>query len=472
MNCTPLYKLYSDGNNNLIYIKRDDLLPFSFGGNKVRIAYEFIKDMKMKKKDCIIGYGNSRSNLSRALSNICANESIPCYIVSPTDDDGNITESFNASLTKCCGGNFVKCTKESVADTVDHVFSLCVDKGLSPYYINGNKFGKGNEAIPVRAYFEAYNEIVKWEKSQKIEFDYIFLPVGTGMTQAGLLCGAERYKRKTDIIGISIARAAAKVKDDIQEYISGFREKGVPIVFDNQKVIVDDLYLCGGYSKYNDSIMEVIQDIYANYGIPLDLTYTGKAFYGMKNYIKLNNIKEKNILFLHTGGTPLFFDYLKMKNEKKNIVQCNDIGKLLPFLQLIDKELPVRLSVRVDLERYAKKILDNGIVLGIEEDGKLCAAALFYCNDETTRTAYLSLIGVLPYYCKQGYANQLLDETIAYSRKCGMLNYSLDVDVRNTKAISLYSKKGFIIEKNQGRLYMKKCISSLKYDMGGGYLTL
>jgi len=28
----------------------------------------------------------------------------------------------------------------------------------------------------------------------------------------------------------------------------------------------------------------------------------------MKEYIKKNQIKENKILFIHTGGTPLFFD--------------------------------------------------------------------------------------------------------------------------------------------------------------------
>ena len=44
------------------------------------------------------------------------------------------------------------------------------------------------------------------------------------------------------------------------------------------------------------------------YGIPLDETYTGKAFMGMSEYIY--EISDKNILFIHTGGTPLFFDAL------------------------------------------------------------------------------------------------------------------------------------------------------------------
>ena len=45
-------------------------------------------------------------------------------------------------------------------------------------------------------------------------------------------------------------------------------------------------------------------------GVPLDATYTGKAFWGMCDYIRKTDIRDKNILFLHTGGTPLFFDGL------------------------------------------------------------------------------------------------------------------------------------------------------------------
>lgn len=45
--------------------------------------------------------------------------------------------------------------------------------------------------------------------------------------------------------------------------------------------------------------------------VPLDMTYTGKAFYGMMEYLKKQEITGKKILFLHTGGLPLFFDFLE-----------------------------------------------------------------------------------------------------------------------------------------------------------------
>jgi D-cysteine desulfhydrase len=47
-----------------------------------------------------------------------------------------------------------------------------------------------------------------------------------------------------------------------------------------------------------------------SYGIPLDSTYTGKAFYGMERYLAERGVRDKCVLFLHTGGTPLFFDDL------------------------------------------------------------------------------------------------------------------------------------------------------------------
>ena len=51
------------------------------------------------------------------------------------------------------------------------------------------------------------------------------------------------------------------------------------------------------------------------YGMPLDSTYTGKAFMGMKDYIEKESLKGKQILFIHTGGTPLFFDDINQYSD-------------------------------------------------------------------------------------------------------------------------------------------------------------
>ena len=139
---TPLYELLNDENNNKIYIKRDDLLPFAFGGNKVRIAAEYIKDMYSKNKNCIIGYGGIKSNLVRSLSTYCARLQIPCFIVCPVDSESS--NSFNEKISAICESTFFKCDKSKVAETIEKVFDFCEQRGLDPYYINGNKFGEGH----------------------------------------------------------------------------------------------------------------------------------------------------------------------------------------------------------------------------------------------------------------------------------------------------------------------------------------
>ena len=44
MSETIIQKLKLTTNNNEFYVKRDDLLPFCFGGNKARIAKTFLED--------------------------------------------------------------------------------------------------------------------------------------------------------------------------------------------------------------------------------------------------------------------------------------------------------------------------------------------------------------------------------------------------------------------------------------------
>src|SRR5699024_1471031 len=105
-------KLYS----NNIYMKRDDLIPFSFGGNKARKAKLFFEDIKEIKSDCVVTYGSSSSNHCRIIANIAASKGLPCYIISPSAED-NIT--YNRKITNLFEANIIKCPVSEVSDTID-----------------------------------------------------------------------------------------------------------------------------------------------------------------------------------------------------------------------------------------------------------------------------------------------------------------------------------------------------------------
>jgi len=264
--------------------------------------------MDARGMNCMIGYGNARSNLCRVLANMNAQRGGICHIVSPADEDGDSGETNNFRIVKACGAFIHSCARQNAAETVKGVMDKCEGNGLLPYYMYGNADGRGNEAAPVRAYVKVYKEIADQAKAMRLAFDYIFLATGTGMTQAGLLAGKRLYSGNEEIAGISVARSREQETEVIRGYLGAYyKSVGLPFMpLDNVNVIDD--FLCGGYGKYSTDILRTIKEMIQTNGIALDPVYTGKAFSGMMDYIKNRKIRDKNILFIHTGSAPLFFD--------------------------------------------------------------------------------------------------------------------------------------------------------------------
>ncbi|MCE5202247.1 MAG: pyridoxal-phosphate dependent enzyme [Synergistaceae bacterium] len=284
---------------------RDDLIPFSFGGNKVRIALKYFEDMERKHCDCIIAYGNRQSNLCRAVSNLSASRGIPCYIVSSIEHIDKENETNNEAMVRMTGAKIIFCSKDNVALTIAQVLYDSRKLGMEPYYVYGDIYGNGNENIAIQAYVEAYADIVRYESENHVFFDYIFLASGTGLTQSAIICGDLANGCNKNIVGISIAHSKEQGREKIFKYISGYTGKII------NKIYFEDKYLYGGYGKYSIKIIQTVKDVFRLDGIALDPIYTGKAFNGMINYLKENNVQNKNILFLHSGGLPIFFDTMQ-----------------------------------------------------------------------------------------------------------------------------------------------------------------
>lgn len=304
INPSSIIKLKNNGYLNNIYIKRDDLIPISFGGNKARKALLFFKDINENKSDCVVTYGSTSSNHCRIIANMASARGIPCYIISPCEAS---RDTYNSKMIKLLGAKIIESPLSKISITIDENIKELKSQGYNPYFIQGG--GHGN--IGTQAYIDAYKEILSYEEIKGRKFDYIFHATGTGTTQAGLVCGSIINNDNRKIVGISIARNSTYGGQVVLESVNDYLD----IVDENYKFkekinFIDD-YILDGYGTYNIQILETIKDILLNNGIPLDTTYTGKAFWGMKEYIKKNKIKDKTILFIHTGGTPLFFDDLE-----------------------------------------------------------------------------------------------------------------------------------------------------------------
>lgn len=301
-NSTPIYLLPTS--NFPIYIKREDLFPFCFGGNKARKALLFFEEIDKGNFDCVVTYGSGSSNHARVISNMCAQRGLPCYIISPQE---TAKDTFNSHLMHMFGAKILTVPVEQVHDTIEKKLAELKENGNKPYFIAGG--GHGN--LGTEAYVRCYQEIKEYEKQQHVHFDYIFLASGTGTTQAGLICGQLLYKDDRKIIGISIARKNPYGRDVVLNSVRSYvNNKCTETQIQASTVFIDD-YTGSGYGKTCPELNVTIKNALKQYGIALDPTYTGKAFWGMQQYIKSNKLHDKNILFIHTGGTPLFFDFLK-----------------------------------------------------------------------------------------------------------------------------------------------------------------
>ena len=291
---------------NHLFMKREDLIPFSFGGNKARKAQLFFREIDKGGYDCVVTYGSGSSNHCRVVANECCRRGMDCYIIAPQEAS---EPTFNSQMMELFGAEIATVPVGEVHETIEGKLNELREAGKRPYFIEGG--GHGN--IGTEAYVQCYQEIKEFEEEQGLHFEYIFFASGTGTTHAGLVCGQLLAGDERKIVGISIARKNPRGRDvvvqSIRNYMTG---RASEEAIQTAAVFIDDY--TSGYGKDDKRVAETIETVLKTYGIPLDATYTGKAFMGMTEYIE--SIKNKNILFIHTGGTPLFFDEL-MKRKRE-----------------------------------------------------------------------------------------------------------------------------------------------------------
>ena len=288
---------------NHLLIKRDDLLPYSFGGNKARKALLFFEEIDRGGHDCVVTYGSGSSNHCRVVANLCRGRNLPCWIIRPQEA---AAPSYNSRMTDLFGAEHTIVPVNEVHDTIEETLSDLRAGGKKPYFIPGG----GHGDIGTEAYVRCYREIRDWEAASGVHFDHIFFASGTGTTQAGLVCGQLLSGDAREIVGISIARKNPRgrdvVLDSVRSYMAGRADEEA---IQAATVFLDDY--TAGYGTDDSRVDETIRFVLDTWGIPLDPTYTGKAFMGMKEVLTSRQITGKNVLFLHTGGTPLFFDWME-----------------------------------------------------------------------------------------------------------------------------------------------------------------
>ena len=127
-----------------------------------------------------------------------------------------------------------------------------------------------------------------------------------------------------------------------------------------------------------------------------------------------------------------------------------------------DKDFPVSIIERVDLDNYLNKVMELGRIILAVEDLKVAGCILFYSNNSKTKIGYISLLCVDKSYRKMGIATQLINKCHTEMRRLGMEYCELSTDEKNNRSINLYLKHGFnVLKKNDGILQMRKSLINI-----------
>ncbi|MCX7067636.1 MAG: pyridoxal-phosphate dependent enzyme [Methylococcales bacterium] len=289
-----------------IWFKRDDLISFGLGGNKVRGLEVLLADALAQKASRLVTGAGVQSNHVRATAAVAAHAGLACTAVywgkPPAHIDGNYR------VTKMLGSD-IFFTQDNDRESVDsHILQVADtlrQQGENPYSIPRGGASALGALGHILAVFELYQQCV----SVNLQPDAIVFAVGSGGTYAGWLCGTKllnlpwrlecySVSREPEQVSIQVARLATEAAQLLQ----------LDWQFSAADAPVHGGFIGAGYGIPSTEAAAAIRLVGRNEGLLLDPTYTGKAMAGLLDDLANEQFSEyQNIVFLHTGGEPAFF---------------------------------------------------------------------------------------------------------------------------------------------------------------------
>ena len=290
------------GGGPRLVVKRDDSIPFAFGGNKVRKLALVAAHAQAEGADTLITAGGVQSNHARATAAAAAKIGMRAVLVANGAPPSPLTA--NALLDTLLGAEVVYVgTRDERAPKMNELADELRASGRRPYTI---PIG-ASMPLGALAFVLAMLELV----DQMPPPDVIVHSSSSGGTQAGLVAACRLLGLSTRIVGVSADAPAASLRGDIRAIVSGIADlldidpaalnRGAPIE-------IDDRFVGEGYGIPTDASREAIALAARTEALFLDPTYTAKAMAGLIAYVRQQRFVEgQTVLFWHTGGQVALF---------------------------------------------------------------------------------------------------------------------------------------------------------------------
>jgi 1-aminocyclopropane-1-carboxylate deaminase/D-cysteine desulfhydrase-like pyridoxal-dependent ACC family enzyme len=285
-----------------LLMKRDDLLSFGLGGNKVRKLQTVAAEARAAGSDVLITCGGTQSNHARVTA--AAGAVLGLRVILVVNGVPQSEPTANARLDRLFGAEIRHVgSREERAPAMERAAAEVRDAGGQPFVI------PLGASTPTGAlgFARGVVEIA----TAGLKPDVIVHSTSSGGTQAGLIAGCALLGLSAKIVGVSADDPAATLEDTVSTLIQGIAERlgAKPAsVGAGSPVHVDDSEVGGGYGVATAASAEALELTARREGILLDPVYTSKAMAGLIRRIRAGEFRrDDTVLFWHTGGTVGYF---------------------------------------------------------------------------------------------------------------------------------------------------------------------
>ncbi len=289
------------------WIKREDLLPLAFGGNKLRNLEFLVGAALAEGADVLVTSGRRWSNHARLTAAAGARAGLAVHLVlsGPATDPPNpgirLGELLGATVHQAASDDRIE--REAL---VQQVADDLRAGGARPYVIGVGGSVLAGAVGQVLAGLELAGQV----RALGFVPDELVLPSATGGTQAGLLVGLRTAGVPTRVRGVAVAGPSEELRAVVASKVAALREvAGLATVADDEIAILDG-QLGAGYGRPTQAAEEATRLLARTEGILVDPIYTAKALAGLIALARTGALAGPLAVFWHAGGTPGLFEPL------------------------------------------------------------------------------------------------------------------------------------------------------------------
>ncbi|MCY1166189.1 L-cysteate sulfo-lyase [compost metagenome] len=300
-----------DGVGPNVWIKRDDMLGLTPGGNKTRKLEFLAADALAQGADTLITCGAPQSNHCRATLSASIKEGMKCRFVieERVPDSYREDASGNNFLFRLMGVEAITVVPagSNMMEAMQKVADDLAKQGRKGYIVPGG----GSNAIGGLGYVACAQELQQQFFEQGVQIDKIVVGSGSSGTHGGLLAGFLGNRINIPIVGIGVSRDPVDQDPLVHKEAQAVSDLlGLNMTVPREAVVSFGDWWRPKYSVPNHAMVEAVQMLARTEAILLDPVYTGKIMAGLIGLARKGHFaKNENVLFIHTGGAPSLHAY-------------------------------------------------------------------------------------------------------------------------------------------------------------------